>query len=65
VLRDYSCYDSGPIDAVLREMVVSSPRVPARVRQDQSVEAGLKAGLSVPLLIETIWNDDHHGSTEE
>lgn len=39
-----------PTDAALGQAVVSSPRVPARVRQSLNVEAGLNDGLSVPFL---------------
>lgn len=40
-----------PTDAGLGEVVVSSPRVPVRIRQALSVEAGLNDGLSVPFLM--------------
>ncbi|MFZ2446314.1 MAG: cation:proton antiporter [Syntrophobacteraceae bacterium] len=40
-----------PTDAGLGEVVVSSPRVPVRIRQALSVEAGLNDGLSVPFLL--------------
>jgi NhaP-type Na+/H+ or K+/H+ antiporter len=40
-----------PTDAGLGQMVVSSPRVPARIRQALNVEAGLNDGLSVPFLM--------------
>jgi NhaP-type Na+/H+ or K+/H+ antiporter len=40
-----------PTDAGLGQLVVSSPRVPARIRQALSVEAGLNDGLSVPFLM--------------
>ena len=39
-----------PTDAALGHQVVSSPLVPARVRQDLNVESGLNDGLSVPFL---------------
>jgi sodium/hydrogen antiporter len=39
-----------PTDAALGQAVVSNPRVPVRVRQALSVEAGLNDGLSVPFL---------------
>jgi NhaP-type Na+/H+ or K+/H+ antiporter len=40
-----------PTDAGLGEVVVSSPRVPVRIRQTLSIEAGLNDGLSVPFLM--------------
>ncbi len=40
-----------PTDAGLGEIVVSSTRVPERIRQTLSVEAGLNDGLSVPFLL--------------
>lgn len=40
-----------PTDAGLGEVVVSSPRVPTRIRQALSVEAGLNDGLAVPFLM--------------
>ena len=40
-----------PTDAGLGQIVVSSPRVPARIRQALNVEAGLNDGLSVPFLM--------------
>jgi len=39
-----------PTDAALGQAVVSNPRVPLRVRQALTVEAGLNDGLSVPFL---------------
>jgi NhaP-type Na+/H+ or K+/H+ antiporter len=39
-----------PTDAALGQAVVSSPAVPARIRQALSVESGLNDGLSVPFL---------------
>ncbi|MBW8058994.1 MAG: sodium:proton exchanger [Solirubrobacterales bacterium] len=39
-----------PTDAALGEAVVTSPRLPARIRQALNVESGLNDGLSVPLL---------------
>jgi NhaP-type Na+/H+ or K+/H+ antiporter len=39
-----------PTDAALGEAVVSSPRVPLRIRQALNVESGLNDGLSVPFL---------------
>ncbi len=40
-----------PTDAGLGQIIVSSPRVPARIRQALNVEAGLNDGLSVPFLM--------------
>ena len=40
-----------PTDAGLGQIIVSSPRVPERIRQALNVEAGLNDGLSVPFLM--------------
>lgn len=40
-----------PTDAGLGQVVVSSPRVPTRIRQALNVEAGLNDGLSVPFML--------------
>lgn len=40
-----------PTDAGLGVVIVSSPRVPVRIRQALNVEAGLNDGLSVPFLM--------------
>lgn len=40
-----------PTDAGLGQLIVTSPRVPPRIRQALSVEAGLNDGLSVPFLM--------------
>jgi sodium/hydrogen antiporter len=40
-----------PTDAGLGQVIVSSPRVPERIRQALNVEAGLNDGLSVPFLM--------------
>jgi NhaP-type Na+/H+ or K+/H+ antiporter len=40
-----------PTDAGLGQVIVSSPRVPMKVRQALNVEAGLNDGLSVPFLL--------------
>jgi len=40
-----------PTDAGLGQVIVTSPRVPARIRQALNVEAGLNDGLSVPFLM--------------
>jgi len=40
-----------PTDAGLGQVIVESPRVPARIREAINVEAGLNDGLSVPLLL--------------
>jgi NhaP-type Na+/H+ or K+/H+ antiporter len=40
-----------PTDAGLGQIIVNSPRVPSRIRQSLSMEAGLNDGLSVPFLL--------------
>lgn len=40
-----------PTDAGLGQVIVSSERVPARIRQSLNVEAGLNDGLAVPILM--------------
>jgi NhaP-type Na+/H+ or K+/H+ antiporter len=40
-----------PTDAGLGQAIVSSPRVPIRIREALTVEAGLNDGLSVPFLL--------------
>ncbi|WP_313954006.1 cation:proton antiporter [Accumulibacter sp.] len=40
-----------PTDAGLGQVIVNSPRVPARIRQALNVEAGLNDGLAVPFLM--------------
>jgi len=40
-----------PTDAGLGQIIVSSPRVPTKIRQALNVEAGLNDGLSVPFLL--------------
>ncbi len=40
-----------PTDAGLGQIIVSSPRVPMKIRQALNVEAGLNDGLSVPFLL--------------
>ena len=58
MFRDLSLWEAGilatilaPTDAGLGQVIVSSPRVPTRVRQALNVEAGLNDGLSVPFLL--------------
>jgi sodium/hydrogen antiporter len=58
VLPDLSWWEAGilsailaPTDAGLGQVIVSSPRVPMRIRQALNVEAGLNDGLSVPFLM--------------
>lgn len=53
-----SIYEAGilgailaPTDAGLGQIIVNSPRVPQRIRQALSVEAGLNDGLAVPFLL--------------
>ena len=40
-----------PTDAGLGQVIVQSPRVPARIREALNVEAGLNDGLSVPFMM--------------
>ncbi|MCU7844439.1 MAG: sodium:proton antiporter [Candidatus Thiodiazotropha sp. (ex Monitilora ramsayi)] len=40
-----------PTDAALGQAVVSSPRVPERIRQSLNVESGLNDGIALPLLL--------------
>lgn len=40
-----------PTDAALGQAVVSSPRVPARVRQALNVESGLNDGVALPIVL--------------
>ncbi len=40
-----------PTDAGLGQVIVSSPRVPARIRNALNIEAGLNDGMSVPFLM--------------
>lgn len=40
-----------PTDAGLGQVIVTSPRVPVRIRQALNVEAGLNDGLAVPFLL--------------
>ncbi len=40
-----------PTDAALGQAVVSSPRVPVRIRQALNVESGLNDGIALPLLL--------------
>jgi len=58
VLRQLSFWEAAilaailaPTDAGLGQVIVESPRVPARIREAINVEAGLNDGLSVPLLL--------------
>ncbi|MCZ7531414.1 MAG: cation:proton antiporter [Acidimicrobiia bacterium] len=39
-----------PTDAALGQIVVASPRVPARIRQTLNVESGLNDGIAVPFI---------------
>ncbi len=39
-----------PTDAALGQVVVASPRVPARIRQTLNVESGLNDGIAVPFI---------------
>jgi NhaP-type Na+/H+ or K+/H+ antiporter len=40
-----------PTDAGLGQVIVSSPKVPARIRNALNIEAGLNDGMSVPFLM--------------
>jgi NhaP-type Na+/H+ or K+/H+ antiporter len=58
VFRQLSLLEAGilaailaPTDAGLGQIIVSSPRVPMKIRQALNVEAGLNDGLSVPFLL--------------
>jgi len=58
VLRGLTLWEAGilaailaPTDAGLGQVIVSSSRVPMRIRQALNVEAGLNDGLSVPFLM--------------
>jgi NhaP-type Na+/H+ or K+/H+ antiporter len=58
LLRALSIWEAGilaailaPTDAGLGQIIVSSPRVPAAIRQALNVEAGLNDGLSVPFML--------------
>ena len=49
-----------PTDAALGQAVVTSPRVPARIRQGLNVESGLNDGICVPLLFIAVAAADVH-----
>lgn len=58
LFRQLSVFEAGilgailaPTDAGLGQVIVSSPRVPLKIRQALNVEAGLNDGLSVPFLL--------------
>jgi NhaP-type Na+/H+ or K+/H+ antiporter len=58
VFGDLSVWEAGilaailaPTDAGLGQVIVSSPRVPRRIREGLNVEAGLNDGLAVPFLL--------------
>jgi sodium/hydrogen antiporter len=58
VFRELSIWEAGilaailaPTDAGLGQIIVNSPRVPAKIREALNVEAGLNDGLSVPFLL--------------
>ena len=58
VFTDLSWWEAGivaailaPTDAGLGQVIVTSPKVPARIRQALNVEAGLNDGLAVPFLM--------------
>lgn len=58
VFRELTVWQAGilaailaPTDAGLGQVIVTSPLVPARIREALNVEAGLNDGLSVPFLL--------------
>ena len=58
LFRELSIWEAGilaailaPTDAGLGQVIVSSPRVPMKIREALNVEAGLNDGLSVPFLL--------------
>ncbi len=58
VFRQLTIWEAGilaailaPTDAGLGQIIVSSPRVPLKIREALNVEAGLNDGLSVPFLL--------------
>ncbi len=58
VFRQLTIWEAGilaailaPTDAGLGQVIVSSPRVPMKIREALNVEAGLNDGLSVPFLL--------------
>jgi sodium/hydrogen antiporter len=58
IFRELTLWEAGilatilaPTDAGLGQVIVNSPRVPPRIRQALTVEAGLNDGLSVPFLL--------------
>jgi len=58
VFRELTLWQAGilaailaPTDAGLGQVIVTSPHVPARIREALNVEAGLNDGLSVPFLL--------------
>lgn len=53
-----------PTDAGLGQVIVSSPLVPAKIRETLAVEAGLNDGLSVPFLLFFISLVDTHAASE-
>ncbi|EKF74474.1 sodium/hydrogen exchanger [Alcanivorax hongdengensis A-11-3] len=54
-----------PTDAGLGQVIVSSDRVPEKVRETLNVEAGLNDGLSVPLLLFFIVMTGVHGVSSQ
>ena len=51
-----------PTDAALGQVVVSSPRVPERIRQSLNVESGVNDGIALPALLFVISFAATHGS---
>ncbi|MCU7841544.1 MAG: sodium:proton antiporter [Candidatus Thiodiazotropha sp. (ex Troendleina suluensis)] len=55
-----------PTDAALGQAVVSSPKVPERIRQSLNVESGLNDGIALPVLLFVIsFAVGAHGSEQE
>ncbi|MCU7930239.1 MAG: sodium:proton antiporter [Candidatus Thiodiazotropha sp. (ex Codakia rugifera)] len=55
-----------PTDAALGQVVVSSPKVPERIRQSLNVESGLNDGIALPVLLFVIsFAAGAHGSEQE
>ena len=72
VFGDLSIWEAGilaailaPTDAGLGHVIVSSPKVPKRIREALNVEAGLNDGLSVPFLLFFIVLATSHEGAEE
>jgi len=44
-----------PTDAALGQAVVSSPKIPVRIRQALNVESGLNDGIALPVVMITVF----------